>query len=188
MSDENEHEPQHPHGFAFHIGPTPEQLEQIRMEGEANGHETREFFDSLTEDQLKKLSGLFHQAHTSEGHAALYYIGVISGFLDQKFNTCLACGKKHDEELANMTGQPVVNDPPQVRPNGSRECCNTPSGGPHHDLCPYMMEYNLEPDDDGSEKAMCKNCKQWYANLEDRMLRPAGPAGCEGCRHKTKWG
>lgn len=161
MHDHEEHE--------HHVG-------MFRMEAEANTHETRQFFEGLSEEQLKKLYGLLHMVIGTDGMAGSYYQGIIAMRLDQKFGVCMACGVKHEEELASM--MPPV---PEPRPD--------PIRGPAKGTAEYnslMALYGLEQDDDGSDRVMCKNCKTWYIDLADRMRRPV--AGCTGCIQKEKWG
>lgn len=166
MSDENENEPEGHFIFPFQFGPTKAQIEQMQMHQEANAHETRQFFDSLTEDQLRRLSSLFAICYTSDGDASQYYIGIISGFLDQKFKICLACGRNHDVELkAFSEAQPVDLTPTQRQS--------------------LLDMYELEI---VGERFYCKGCHKEYVSLEDRMLRDAGQSGCEGCIEKEKWG
>jgi hypothetical protein len=180
-SDESNEEHEHHHHpiFAFQMGPPPEVLERMQMENEANAHETRHFLDSLTEDQLIKLGGIMQLCFSSNGAAAGYYQGVIIGILDYKYKVCLSCGRNHEEEFheAVDTELPLKNT-----------CCDTVRGRPHSYECSLMVEYGLEPDDNGSEHVQCKNCKQWYPSLEDRMLRPPGVKGCSSCQQKAKWG
>lgn len=181
MSDENNEHDHEGHAFVFPLqfGPTKEQVEQARMNNEANAHETRQFFDSLTAEQLKKLNGLFAMCYTSEGDAAQYFMGIISGFLDQKHKLCLACGKNHDEELhkfapveeSKVSPTPVQSDKP-VQDAAER--------------FRLMDEYGLyEP---SSGRFACRNCGTMYVSLEDRMLRRPGKAGCSGCIEREKWG
>lgn len=187
MTDENENEEHNhpPNGFAFQIaGPPPEVIEQQRMAAEANSHETRQFFDSLNEAQLRKFLGMMQMAVMSDGQAANYFMGVAAGWLDLKLNICLACGKNHSEIPAEWTDSVV--DAPQHY--AVRNCCGTEVGKPHDEQCRLMVEYNVEPNEDGDEMVACKGCGQWYPNLEDRMLRRADKVGCPGCVQKEKWG
>ena len=198
MNDETpeEHENQPPRifGFPFQIGPSPEVIEQQQMEGEANAHETREFLDSLTEAQLRKFASIMGLAGATDGTAATYYLGVAAGILDWKYKSCLACGKNHDKPFEEMA--PLEEDSLEAskrrHPAGKklvlRECCGTMSNLPHTYQCPFVIQYDMEPDDGGTLNIMCKNCKKWYTSLEDRMLRPPGKQGCPGCIQKEKWG
>lgn len=34
----------------------------------------------------------------------------------------------------------------------------------------------------------CNNCGKIYSSLQDRMMKPPGIEGCDGCIHKVKWG
>lgn len=194
MSDENENENEHehPHGFAaFFNGPSREQLEQLqeraKMEQLAASHETRQFLDGLTLEQLKKLSALFNLAHTTEGESALYFMGLITGFIDLKFKVCLACGVDHDKELGDMI-VPTESTKSSSPVTQYRTCCITDTEKPHTYECPNMVKFRVEPDDGGSLNVQCKNCKLWYSSLEDRMMRSPDKSGCHGCVDKEKWG
>lgn len=177
MSDDHEHEhgPEFPFPFAFFTPQTPEQREREQMEMLSNAHETRHFLESLKEDQLKKLAGVIRSISGSP-EAGAYYVGMIGMKLDTKFGICVSCGRKHDEELADLVGDGGSDEAPEQVTKGSVL---------YNKL---MNEYGMEQDDDGSDKVMCKNCKKWYENLPDRMLRPPGVTGCSGCIEKTRWG
>jgi hypothetical protein len=190
MSEEHEeHEHQHgqPHPFLMAFaGPTPEQLEHERMRGEATGHETRAFFDSLNIDQLRKLAGILRQVN-SDPDAAIYYQGLAAGFIDLKHGICLVCNTDHSKVPEEFTEQHKTEQtvPTDV---GINVCCATPVDAPHEYKCPIMVEYNVEPDDDGSQRVMCKGCSKWYVSLDDRILRKPGIEGCDGCQQKSAWG
>lgn len=173
MSDENEHnhEDEHPPHVAF-FGPSPAQLEQMHLQGLANAHETKHFFDSLDEVQLRKLSGVLSQVIDTDGAAGNFFLGWIRVLLEKDHGVCSACGQKHGDELNEMLG---AEQPEQ------------PRTGPE-DRVDLMREYGVEQDDDGSLRVMCLNCKLWYETLEDRMLRPPGKPGCHGCIQKEKFG
>lgn len=190
MSDDNEHEHEHNHPpfFAVQMGPPPEVVERQRMEGEANAHETRQFLDSLNETQLRKFAGLMMVAAQTEGTMATYYMGIAAGILDWKFHACLACGKNHDKPFEEMEQKSDIPLDGAGEMNLNRECCNTLNDAPHTYACHLMLAYNVEPDDDGSLKVMCKNCNTWHSSLEDRMMRKADKSGCQGCQQKEKWG
>lgn len=172
MSDEHEDNPQGAHFvFPFNLGPSKEQVEQMQMHQEANAHETRHFFDSLDEGQLRKLSGLFQACYQSDGDASQYFIGIIAGMLDQKFKVCLACGRNHDAELKDFA--PAEEE-------------ELPQKRAAEETIELMKQYDVEILISGS--LVCKNCETPIASLEDRMLRPPGTAGCPGCVEKEKWG
>lgn len=177
--DEHEHQPQ---GFAipfsFFGGPPPsqEQIDRQNMEAMANGHEVRQFIHGLDEFQLNKVISLIKIVDSSS-IAAYYYIGVVAEQLDTKYGKCMTCGKKHDEELAHLVGD-----------GGPAESSDSPAvkGTKKYDELMYL--YNMEQDDDGSDRVMCKGCGKWYVSLADRMLRASGIEGCSGCIEKNKWG
>jgi hypothetical protein len=171
MSDENS--PQ------FVFNPPAEMMEQFHISVEVTAHETRQFFLELKPEQLIKLGGLM--ANT-KGHASHYYQGLITMLLDQRYNICFACGENHDEEIERTFG------PNEVLKKAAENLKNTPPGKEVDEYKLNMISYNMEADDEGSDHVMCRNCKMWYENLEDRMQRVPGPEGCEGCRQKEKWG
>lgn len=190
MSDEENHD--HDHGpsffsFPFQFGtpPTPEEIERDNMQQDSNRHETRQFFDGLKEDQLQKLSFIIGSVITTQGSAGIFYQGLISGLLDQKFGKCLACDKKHDDEIEKFIGHPPIAKaiPKDIRAQNS----DSPAKG-SQEYDRLMFLYNMEQDDNGSDRVRCKGCGTWLESLQDRMLRPTGIPGCEVCKDKQKWG
>jgi len=179
MSDDHEHdESNHSMGFlSFFAPPTPEEVERQELNAMSNAHAMHRFFGELKEDQIVKLIDLIKVVSAS-GPAAFYYIGFLSQRLDSDFGKCPACGKKHDEELAELIGD---GGPTEPRTHTAKVQDNITYD--HN-----MSLYDMEKDDDGSPRVMCKNCGKWYENLADRMLRSPGVAGCSGCIEKTKWG
>lgn len=176
MSDEHEHH-HHAPMFAFQMGPTPEELEQARMSQEAVGHETRQFLDKLTVDELDLLSKIIRTVSISEASGP-FYAGLITGIRQQKFNVCLACGRDHDADLAEMIPQPKS----EVKAEDEGE----PAVGSkkYFELC---YHYRVKPVGDG-DQVECEGCGQMYVSLEDRMLRSPGTVGCPTCVQKEKWG
>lgn len=155
---------------------SPEERMRLgNMEADAKVHESRQFFHSLNEEQLGHLSICINTT-VANPKLGMYYQGVIAQITETKYGTCIACGEKHDEELATISGQPSPSVEPAFPPKDTI---------PYDDL---MDEYGMEQDDDGSDRVMCKNCGLWYVNLQDRTLRPAGITGCHGCVQKTKTG
>lgn len=185
MNDENDENHEHQHAFIFPFPMVdPEEMERARMEQSQNAHDTRDFFDSLTIDQLRKLAGLFRQAANSDGEAATYYMGLIVATLHYKHDLCMACGVNHDEILAGMSGP--VEDPQPAREVDEPQYLFPEKGTPAYDK--IMATYGMEQDDDGSDRVMCSNCGTWYESLRDRAVRPPGKAECYGCVEKEKWG
>lgn len=194
MSDDENEEHEHEHGphVFFQVGgPDPEMMERAKMEGEARSHEMRAFIDALDESQLEQFGALL-QLCAIHKKAITYYLGITSALLDSKFNRCLACGKNHDKPFEEMeeTSHPLDEKIDEMVGESFNiyHCCGSTVGQPHTYGCPLMVEYNVEPDDDGSMRVMCKGCERWYENLEDRMLRKPGKAGCDTCVQKEKWG
>lgn len=138
-------------------------LEHHIMHSEQNAHEVQEFFSSLDEQQLKNLRGLIKVIEMNES-AGGYYAGIIGGELLHRFGVCMACGKKHDEELKRMAGE----GPSEKR-----------------DEATLRDEYRVILTGVG-EQVQCTDCGLIYSSLEDRMLRK--PDECSGCEQKAKWG
>lgn len=169
MSDE---ENQRPEFSMFYLQLPPEvqaEFDRQQMVNMQNAHDGVAFFDSLDENQMRVFRGLLNSIRTQEG-AVDYYMGLVSAMLNSKFGVCIACSQKHDEELKHMAGQ---GEPPQKLSPEDREA--------------LMKEFSVAYVGEG-ERVMCTNCGAEYPNLEDRMMKVAGPAGCGGCIQKTKWG
>lgn len=209
MSEDNEHEHEHEHQHPFPfvqflVGPPPEAVERMKLEALANAHEMHHFINGLDETELMKLIDLI-KVVSADGAAAYYYIGVLANKLDVQHGKCMSCGLKHDEELAELAGdggpvnlnplnKPVVQNftgTPRPTPGSPEE-----KGDPNDPVGPRgsdkynenMVNFGMEADDDGSDRVMCTACGKWYENLADRMVKPAGVAGCPGCIQKNKWG
>lgn len=176
MSDE-QHESEEPQFLVFNTGPSPEQINMMRMAANANAHATQEFLESLNEEQMVKLLGLLHQLEVNPA-ASPFYQGICIMLMQMKFNKCAVCGKDHDAELTDMSGQA---DQPlgQAEVDGAREQAEN--------MKKYRLEWWTDPAD-GHEKLRCKQCFRPYVSLEDRMLRSPGIEGCPGCVQKEKWG
>lgn len=153
------------------------------MQMEQHAHDASTFLESLTEEQLRGFRGILAAIRVGGEDASTYFIGLAGGIMSVKFGVCLACSKKHDEELAHMAG-PVAEPP--VAP---------PAEAPPEPLMPdmtederaiLMEEYGIEEGEDG--KLHCKNCMIHVASLQDRMLRKPGVDGCSGCQQKSAWG
>lgn len=164
----------------MHLGPTPEQIEQARMEASVNGHENLEFLLTLDSTQLRRLQGILHTCVQSDGLAAQYFIGLVSGILTLQHKICLVCGVDHDQALQDMGASPEKSE----YPTGGQKFPAKGTKMYHR----YMADYGMERDDNGSDRVMCTNCSMWYESLEDRMLRKSDKTGCTGCMEKEKWG
>jgi hypothetical protein len=189
MSDEHDHEHHGPHMFAFQVGPTPEQVEQMRMGAEASAHDVRAFLDGMTSDQLH-MFGRVLRAIAGDESAATYYVGMTLGLLHAKFNICLACGKNHDEALADMVGPEETKSSKPAKRDAV-----TPLKEFHEKLADrdaQMVTFEVQlttPEDRSLNPAVeCIHCGTTWSSLEDRMLRKPGKGGCSTCIEKEKWG
>lgn len=147
---------------------------------------------------------------------AAYYEGVAAQTLILKHNVCAGCGNKHDdgdprhgaseselEHAAPDGTESLFADPDQASQAFERE----PLAETYVDttkeligqtgLLPVevqekMVEYDLDDLRDEDTGAIlgfvCNLCGLKYVSVEDRALRDPGPAGCEGCINKAKWG
>lgn len=167
-------------GFQF-IGPddVPDEIKQqilAQMDRQQMGlqtvaHDVQRLFRELDETQLGTLRFLVHTiAHNPE--AGFYYEGILATLYSIKANICPACGKDHDKEAQEAMSPETLNDT-------SIDVAATARG----------IEYGVEfLDSSATSRVRCLGCGTIYVSLEDRMIQPAGPAGCSGCIQKTKWG
>lgn len=159
-----------PEGFMF-FGQPPEQVQEMidrqEMSHDELMHSFRRLIEELNEDQLHVLSTMLNVAGQNQWFSH-YYSGIISGILHAKFGVCAACGKKHDQELAEMAPAPEQK-------RSAKE------------IAQLMDEYNVHYTGSYLE-VECNNCGKKYVSLDDRMLRSPDPSGCSGCVEKTKWG
>lgn len=83
------------------FGVTPEefeaQMEQNRLNAEANRHDMHDWIESMDEHGLRMFRSLLFDY--SEHSSASYLIGYAGHVLQQKYNICVACGKNHDEVI-----------------------------------------------------------------------------------------
>lgn len=138
------------------------ELDRRMMIAESRRHDIQRLFDELSKDQLLTLRQVFSDVSTElSGRYASYLEGCLSAILHYKHNICAGCGENHEEKFV---AQAVENE----------------------------EEHNLELYNlvriPGETWVACKNCGQAYPSIQDRMLNPPGPEGCEGCIHKAKWG
>lgn len=151
------------------------QIEQFHMQTEQTAHDVRDFFASLDESQLRILRGLI-RVMDGNSSACGYYSGVCSTTLATRFGVCLGCGRKHDEELAEMSGQPIP-----TQQNWADFVAGLPS-----ELLQNLSDYHLNLLPGRWPTVACARCGIQYVSVEDRMLRK--PDECSGCVQKAKWG
>jgi hypothetical protein len=161
-----------------------EMIEHQKMHAEANGHQALDFLNGLSEDQLKTFRGIVSGIGAIPDSVP-YYIGLVGGLLYQKFNICLACGKNHDKDLADLTG----DGPAQAEP--------TPPDYSLEDigfqLAAYEVEFEIDNATSGPVLCLgpCKDAggtRGRWDSLEQRMERKAGTGGCDFCANIAKFG
>lgn len=176
------HEDETPDNFGMVFMNMPPEVREIiehhRMHAEQAAHDTTNFFDSMTEDQLRSLRGVLGVIR-SDPDSTPYFMGLVSSALQYKFGVCLGCGKKHDEELTKMAHPDV---PSETRISDASKSKMTTT-----EYLNKCIEYRVHIRGDGPE-VICNNCGVTYVSLEDRMLRRPDIEGCDGCIQKEKWG
>lgn len=184
-----------------------EQQDRMHMAMTSAVHDMQRFFNEMTEEQLSTLRLLLHNCG-QHGAAAVFYEGIASAILWQKFGAC-GCGSKHDESALDALLQDESAAPPDVAPTSFEPPVepdvtsfepeaqvstqpdatlgvNPPDRNLDLNETLRMMEaYRVEPKpDDVTGRMICMDCGQEYPSLEDRMLRP----DCPTCTEKAKWG
>lgn len=134
------------------------------MKHEHVSHEIAGFFETLNEDNLRIMRSFLQMIAANESPTPLvtYYIGLCQA-LQVKFGICLGCGRKHDDEAA--------------------ELFETDSN-----YTSSLEEYGLEMVAGEWPKVRCINCGLISQSLDDRMLRKPKVDGCPGCQQKAKTG
>lgn len=144
-----------------------------RMAGQQNAHAIMEALSTLNEEQLVALKGVL--MFTNENpHTNGYFQGIISQILQKTYNICPGCGVNHDEVPPEWSEQEESNSAEKASTEVSVDV--------------LMEEYNVVPYTGIDDQVQCKGCGLVSPNIEDRMLRPPGVKGCEGCQNKAKWG
>ena len=182
-----------------------------------NTHAVRMLMDDLNSDQLTALDMIVSACMSSEYNAA-YFRGQITALLHIKYDVCpcgLEHDPTKSLQLPEITrpGAPVMPNaeeywkgrelddvelPEDYNPdNGERmepwePKEDGPENMPEDERIRLISRYNLVPvyNDEHTEVThfQCMGCGVDYVSLEDRMLKPPGPAGCEGCQQKERWG
>lgn len=151
-------------------------LDHHRMHSEQSAHDSRDFLESLDEEQLRILRGMIRVIDLNES-AGSYYAGIVSAILSQKFHVCLGCGKKHDEELKDMAGEGKTDDATSWA-DFVRSLDN--------ETLTELKTYGVQPVTGEWPQVRCENCGRLYPSLEDRKLNK--PDECGGCQQIAKWG
>jgi hypothetical protein len=179
MDDEHEEEPQQ---MFFHPGMTEEQAEMLHATMNSNAHESVRIFDELEEEHLNRFRGILNVIK-DDPETVMYFMGIASAHLKFRFGYCMACGLKHDEELAHLVGDggpDHVEKPDPNTPWGAMEMTKedyeTVVEG-HY--CTYQTSTGI---------LTCKGCGSKYPDLADRMRSKFGKEGCATCNQKEKWG
>lgn len=139
-------------------------------------HQVQEYLTKQDKDDLLVLRRIIVMCN---GELSAHFAGLISAILLTKHDVCM-CGQSHgtEQDILAPSSEPVVRDPAQ--PDRSRQS--------------LMDEYELVErgvptfENPEAKILVCGNCGTQVASLEDRMLRPPGVKGCEGCQNKAKWG
>jgi len=153
-----------------------QRYEHDQMHIQDNTHSVKHLLNELSKDNLEALDLVLLQCfhHINIG----YFRGQITQILEKKYNVC-PCGEDHDLQAAEPIGEPVLTEVDDLVKEGSLKWYN---------LC---EEYGViaEPYSDADGYVLkCTGCGAAVSSLDDRMLKPPGPAGCATCQDKMKWG
>lgn len=170
-------------------------------------HDMFAFLESLDEDQSKQFSLLVRTfANDEDGSYAKYIDGYFSALRERKFGVCPGCGVNHDEVPEDMRpNEPSadyvqgVSDDIKVEAEEIKNDLQIEAArvGTHYVLTEFdqqhMEEYNLDDLRDEDDRAtllgfVCLGCGMRYISIADRMLRPPGIEGCNGCQLKSGHG
>lgn len=155
-----------------------QQQEHVAMLNLVHKTAVKNLFDSLDAEQLVVLKNMFQHVYVVGGEAALYYRSTAEAILRYQRDVCPECGLDHVEELfAHSEMDPAQQAEPKTDAQLALEA--------------QMQEYGLEwfhDDDQGIDYLRCINCEKFYPSLDDRMMKPPGVEGCDGCQMKAKWG
>lgn len=147
-----------------------EAMDHQLMHQESDRHDIFSFIENLNEDKLITFQKILASI-SQYPDIVNYYMGISHGLLSSNHGVCLACSRKHDLDLEEMTlpKNDVKEDPVKDKPEKMDK---------------LFEEYNLQIDPEGRIK--CKGCGMRYSSLSDRMRRK--PDECNGCIEKAKWG
>lgn len=163
------------------------------MHTQDNSHAIKQLLDDLNEDQLLALDLMLINASSPTANG--YFHGLISMMLQIKFDVC-ACGEKHNPEDefpdVPVSKPPTVPNEATEHKGKSIEDVDLPLAVGSTEWHAKLEEYNIvviyQSHDSGAYELRCDGCNKAYPSIEDRMLRPPGIEGCEGCQQKSAWG
>lgn len=176
-----------------------------------NTHAVRMLLEDLSQDHLKALDLILVAVMEHPDYNGAYFRGQITQLLHIKHDVC-PCGLDHDPtkalQLPEITRPGAPEQPNQETelkgrpiedihiPDLDRQVITTPDneiveiGSERWDQ--LLSDYTLLPVwAEGGERIVylqCTGCGAQYFSIQDRMLKPAGPEGCDGCIQKEKWG
>lgn len=168
-------------------------MEQNNMSAEAFKHDVQRLLEEADKDHLLTMRHLFAIMSTAEdGRYAAYLEGCAAATLSQKYSVCSSCGKNHDEEFLSAAQPAGDGVQPSMFESEQQSISEIATWA---ELCERYGVLDIGPPLDSDtqsdiieHKVQCKHCGQVYVNLADRMIKPPGKEGCEGCIHKEKWG
>jgi hypothetical protein len=169
--------------------------ERRAMTSDLASHDLLNFLRDLPPEHKSLLAGLLGATADDPGFGKMMH-GILLGYLESQHGFCIACGRNHDEALADITNE------------------STPKKRTHeevkHDLLHgewvKVGETKMLPESqaDAMRKCglddlrqednytligfTCLNCGMFYQSVEDRMLKSSSKEGCSGCVQKEKWG
>jgi hypothetical protein len=159
-----------------------EQHEQHMMADESIKLEIGEFIGGLTLDQLRIFMNIMNAA-AQDSDIAYQIEGVGAGCMMYKHGRTWRGDPTAWSAMADAAMEGIV----EKVGDGIQEELLQKSQELADSIAVLMEEYGLiqKP---GEPYLHCIGCGQTYVSLEDRMLRPKGPAGCNGCAIKMKFG
>lgn len=147
-------------------------------------HRVRDFMMELSKEQYEVLSMIFNSIDDAADIA--FYRGQLLVIGEMKHDIC-SCKENHLEAHAECSvtpdsvfGEQEEQVDPEVIPD-------LHFAEDKNDA--LMEEYNVvKAGDEVPTDFKCGGCGIAIVSLDDRMLRPPGVKGCEGCQHKAKFG
>jgi hypothetical protein len=150
-------------------------------------HRVSHFFSSLNEEQLSIIRDIISSISGDERLGG-YYGGITTMLLVKDHGYCMACGGKHDDELARLLREHSEQEEEEEkeeeeedRPSGSKWSDYVLTDETSEALADYRVNL-LDP----PPQVACRDCGMIYPSLEDRMLKP--PDYCSGCFSKAAHG
>lgn len=167
------------------MNPVEQYREKRAMEDDTAKAEISAFINSLGPDDLQVFIRIINSACLDSDIGYLVE-GVATGALMFKYGYSWNGNETPwtgQQEAAQSTDTTV---PPSREVATHGEIKSASTKGEVIEIPLELMErYGLEIK---NGYLYCIGCGTRYISLDDRMLRPAGPAGCKGCAEKAKWG